>query len=190
MREQLLREADLTLKKTDEICRAAESMAAQMKIVGDTSGHTMVNVIKTKGPQTPAHKRSTQSQYNKANTGKQTRECWNCGQNHEIANKESCPAYGKEFKRCHTKNHFASKCWSKISPNQRTVRVVDTEENEVEVFPVEVAAIQLDDSHLITLKIESGNYIRFQPDTGAQCNVIPLTIYKKATRDVNYQMSL
>ena len=185
VRERLLREADLTLKKTDEICRAAESMAAQMKIVGDTSGQTMVNVIKTKGPQTPAHKRFTQSQYNKANTGKQTRECWNCGQNHEIANKESCPAYGKECKRCHKKNHFASKCWSKISPNQRTVRVVDTEENEDEVFPMEVAAIQLDDSQLITLKIESGNYIRFQPDTGAQCNVIPLTIYKKATRDVN-----
>ena len=47
VREWLLREVDLTLKKTDEICRAPENMAAQMKIVGDTSGQTMVNVIKT-----------------------------------------------------------------------------------------------------------------------------------------------
>ena len=40
--------------------------------------------------------------------GKQTRECWNYGQNHEIAIKESYPVYGKECKRCHKINHFAS----------------------------------------------------------------------------------
>ena len=43
----------------------------------------------------------------------------------------------------------------------------------------------LDDSQLVTLKLESGNYLRFQPDTGAQCNVVPLHLYKKATRDFN-----
>ena len=115
IRERLCREANLTLEKTDEICRATESM----KIVGDTSGQTAVNVIKTKVPQIPAYKRSMQSQHNKANTGKPTCGCWNCGQTHDIAIKESCPAYGKECKRCHKKNHFASKCWSKILPNQR-----------------------------------------------------------------------
>jgi len=36
VRECLLRETQLTLAKTDEICRAAESMTAQMKVVGDT----------------------------------------------------------------------------------------------------------------------------------------------------------
>ena len=35
VRERLLREANLTLAKTDEICRAAESMRAQIKVVGD-----------------------------------------------------------------------------------------------------------------------------------------------------------
>ena len=68
--------------------------------------------------------------------------------------------------------------------NQRSVRALDTEETEEdEVFPMEVAAVELDDSQLVTLKVESGNYIRFQADTGAQCNVIPLAIYKKATGD-------
>ena len=43
VREQLLRESNLTLSKTDEICRAAESMVAQMKVVGhmDSSGATV-----------------------------------------------------------------------------------------------------------------------------------------------------
>ena len=35
VRERLLRESGLTLKKTDDICRALESMQKQMKIIGD-----------------------------------------------------------------------------------------------------------------------------------------------------------
>ena len=55
-----------------------------------------------------------------------------------------------------------------------------------ELFGVEeISAVTLDDSHLVTLKLESGNYLRFQPDTGAQCNVVSLHLYKKATRDFN-----
>ena len=51
-----------------------------------------------------------------------------------------------------------------------------------EVFGVEeISAVALDDSQLVTLKLESGNYLHFQPDTGAQSNVVPLHLYKKAT---------
>ena len=49
----------------------------------------------------------------------------------------------------------------------------------------EISAVTLDDSQLVTLKLESGNYLRFQPDTGAQCNVVPLHLNKKVTRDFN-----
>ena len=44
VRERLLRETKLTLEKTDEICRASESMLAQMKIVGNSEGQT-VNAV-------------------------------------------------------------------------------------------------------------------------------------------------
>lgn len=40
----------------------------------------------------------------------------------------------------------------------------------------------------MTLRVESGNYIRFQPDTGAQCNVLPVHLYKKATKDHSLKM--
>ena len=40
-----------------------------------------------------------------------------------------------------------------------------------------------DDSQLVTLTLESGYYLLFLPDTGAQCNVVPLHLYKKATKD-------
>ena len=54
------------------------------------------------------------------------------------------------------------------------------------VFGVqEISAVTLDDSQLVTLNLESGNYFRFQPNTGAQCNVVPLHLYKKATENVD-----
>ena len=53
-----------------------------------------------------------------------------------------------------------------------------TRDNENdETFPMEVAAVELDDSQLVTLRLESANSIRFQAHTGAQCNVIPLEMY-------------
>ena len=41
----------------------------------------------------------------------------------------------------------------------------------------------LDDSQFVTLRVQSGNYIRFQVDMGTQCNVLPVDTYKKATGD-------
>ena len=49
----------------------------------------------------------------------------------------------------------------------------------------EISTVTLDNSQLVTLKLESGNYLRFQPDTGTQCNVVPLHLYKKAIKDVD-----
>ena len=47
----------------------------------------------------------------------------------------------------------------------------------------EISAVTLDDAQLVTLKLEFGNCLRFQPDTGTQCNVIPFDLYKEAARD-------
>ena len=74
--------------------------------------------------------------------------------------------------------------------NSQTVRAVDHEETEDteydEIYSIsDIAAVQLDDSQLVTLKQKPGNFLRFQPDTGAQCNVIHL--YKKATKDVGLE---
>ena len=66
-------------------------------------------------------------------------------------------------------------------PTTQRVRALDNEDDEV--LPMEVAAVELDNSQLVTLRLESANYIRFQADTGAQCNVILLEMYKQATSD-------
>ena len=64
----------------------------------------------------------------------------------------------------------------------RSIKAIDDDADEV--FQTRVSAVHLDDSQFVTLKLESGNCLRFQVDTGAQCNVIPLAaLYKTATND-------
>ena len=179
VRERLLRESQLTLKKTDEICRASESTAAQLKEVSE--GSDMVSVVSFR-------KKFQRPRGKKGDTDDSTKECGNCGRIHEPNN---CVARGKTCGNCGKLNHFAAVCRSgkrrDIKPdssvkaiNQETDRGDDSDE----IYVIsEIAVVTLDDAQLVTLRLESGNYLRFQPDTGAQCNVIPVHLYKKAAND-------
>ena len=80
--------------------------------------------------------------------------------------------------KCHKPNHFAIKCRSKQV--KRSVKAID---DSKEIYQTQVSEISIDNSQLVMLKLESGNYLRFQVDTGAQCNVVPLELHKKATKD-------
>ena len=178
VRERLLRESQLTLQKTDEICRASESTAQQLKEVseGDT-----VNAVNFR-------KKSRRPRGKKGDTDETTKACSNCGRIHEANN---CFARGKTCGSCGKLNHFAAVCRSgkrRDPQNDSSVKAVEQEfglgEDSDEIYVVrDIAAVTLDDAQLVTLRLESGNYLRFQPDTGAQCNVIPVQLYKKAAND-------
>ena len=170
VRERLLREAKLTLQRTDEICHAAESMVAQLKVVEDSNSLTVSAV--------GADKTHATDHANPVPTQNKGRECWSCGRRHELHRKELCPAYGKTCNHCHKPNHFAVKCRSRSKGKQ-----VNLLEDEEETFPADISSVALDDNQLVTLKLESGKYLKFQADTGAQCNVLPLSLYKRATKD-------
>ena len=71
---------------------------------------------------------------------------------------------------------------------QKDVKTVEElaklDESDREIYVIaEISTVTLDNSQLVTVKLESGNCLLFQPDTGPQCNVIPLELYKKATND-------
>ena len=174
VRGRLLRESGLTLKRTDEVCHAAESMTLKLKEVEDSSDSGMSTI---------AGNTETQ-QAGKPAEPKRMQECWNCGRRHEFQ-KELCPAYVKTCRKCHKPNHFAVKCRSRAAPS--TIRTVEDRQepgSSDETFPMEVAMATLDDSQFVTLRLKSGNHIRFHVDTGAQCNVVPLEVYKEATKEV------
>lgn len=187
VRERLLRESKLTLEKTDEICRASESMLAQMKVVGNDTSSTSVHAVgqgKRSGKFRNKNKKNTTI---KESNGIR-KECQNCGREHELS-REHCPAYQKACHNCGKLNHFEVKCRSRKRADKKKQKpfvqaIENHSDSETEVFNTDhISSIDLDDSQQVTLRLESGNYMRFQPDTGAQCNVIPVYLYKQATKD-------
>ena len=83
----------------------------------------------------------------------------------------------KSCNKCGLKNRFAKVCFGHLPKPRYRARLVNCFKYELsdEVFGVEeISAVTLDDSQLVTLKLEFGNYLRLQPDTGAQCNVVPV----------------
>ena len=174
-RERLLRTSELTLKKTDEICHAAESMSAQMRVVEESSTSPTVSAIE--------RDRSKPKLVENGSEPRRSRECWNCGRRHDIQKRELCPAYGKRCSKCRRLNHFAAKCRSGGSPSVRLVMSTEDQGESEQIFHTHTSTASLDDSQTVTLRLDSGSHIRFQVDTGAQCNVVPLGVYKKATSD-------
>ena len=144
-RERLLRESKLTLKNTDKICRAAESMLAQLKVMEDSSS-AAVSAVKSESDQ----------QQTSAKEGNTTREYWNCGRRHEFHKRELCPAYGKTCNKCCKPNHFAAKCCSKS--NTKSVKSV----NDDEIYQAHVCGTNTDDSQFVTLKLEVATSCTFK----------------------------
>lgn len=69
-----------------------------------------------------------------------------------------------------------------IDNNSTSVGAVNSD-SELEVFHADmISVVDLNDSQLVTLKLEFGNYLQFQPDIGAQCNVILVSLFNKATK--------
>ena len=89
-------------------------------------------------------------------------------------------------------NHFKVKCARARSGVRSLVAEHDQSESEqvrysdrqVQIYTIrQVAQIKLSNEQTITLKVRDHHYIRFQIDSGADCNVLPLHVYKVATGD-------
>ena len=88
----------------------------------------------------------------------------------------------KDCRKCRIKNHFANRC------KEDAKATVESDMYFEETYQTEeILAVRLDDSQLVTLQLESVNFIRFQPDKGAQCSVLPLLVYKRASNDHNLE---
>lgn len=126
VRETLLHESNLTLAKTNEICRAAKSMVAQVRVVG-SGDMANTNVSAVTQSNTPHTETSL----------KPTRDCWNCEWRHQFHQQALCPAFGKIRSKCKKPNHFATKCGSSTGSSHKTVQAVDDDDFD-EVFPTEI----------------------------------------------------
>jgi len=105
-------------------------------------------------------------------------ECWNCGQQHAF--------YKRELYKL---NHYAKKCCSgkdikAVEENDGEVDTIDMPKdmNTTDMMKTEMKCSL--PGHLASwMTHKSKGHMRFQIDTGAECNVLPVALYKKATED-------
>lgn len=109
--------------------------------------------------------------------------CKYCGLSHKV---RECPAYGKNCNSCLRKNHFSTVCRSK---NVSAIDFDSSDNDEYFISSIErVYAFEDDDDEVSYPWIEKiwidGKLVAFKIDTGAQINVLPLSIYKQLDTEI------
>ena len=161
VRENLLKEKKLTLEKAIDIARAAESTAVHM------SAESELSAVKEKEKEQSENVSSVSSGWIK--------DCRFCGRN---LKRRSCPAFGQICAYCKKRNHFADKC-----PAKSKVSTVQ------ERFCLSAAGVGNRGREMVILTVSkdskplSGHDVSFLMDMGAECNLLPLDVYKKVTGD-------
>ena len=104
--------------------------------------------------------------------------------------RDKCPAYGKVCHVCNKRNHFKVCCpciAKKVHEIEKDKSEEDFDQSNYEFF-IETVSIQ-DSAYINQIKNENSDWsitlpsngipVSYKIDTGAQCNVIPLTILRK-----------
>jgi len=172
----LLRERDLTLNKTIDICKATESAVTQEEVFRPETVNKL-HSYKDTVSMDKAHK-------SVSSTNKSRRRKY-CGTDHVFV-KEKCPAWGKVCASCSKRNHFAKMCHQSKSQdfrstNSRTkshkpIHHVEEKSNS-EVEWVNAIHKHEPNRKYDDLKCEmlvGDKTVAFQIDTGASINILPV----------------
>ena len=209
IKERLLRDPELTLQKTLDICRAAESSRQHVRAM--TSQEPEVNIIKH-GRHKYQHAAGKQPLYaSSANSSAQISKCRFCGKSHP---KGRCPAYGKTCGSCGFRNHFAAVCQhgrrnSNVSDNnknnfsnssnsknsqwKRNKRPVNLntidDEGDCDIDSLFIGSLNSkNDKWQETLTV-GGLPCTFKLDTGADANILPEQFVDKIQQSSNIKQT-
>lgn len=144
--KRLIKCRQLTLEQCINICRGEEAAGLRMQHLGLQKGEAELNSLE--------QKRSS--------------PCSFCGLRHQPS-KEKCPAWGKTCAKCKKLNHFARQCRS--VPVQSVEQAGDTEKEE---FMLNGVHQNPRCPALWAEVLVCGRPRRFQLDSGAAVNIIPL----------------
>lgn len=175
VRARLLREADLTMEKALDVCRASEITFTQMKAL-----HDEVEVHKVSTAR--AYKKGARSTKESSMNSEKKVDCDRCGYKHE---QRKCPAYGQTCRKCDKINHFAKMCRVNSQPKNKKMHVVeqqdgddDSDAEEMFIGTIEMRSIdaientKCDQDRWSEELLISKKRVKFRIDTGADCNVM------------------
>jgi hypothetical protein len=190
-RHKLLQQRDLTLARAIDICKASEAAARQLRVMTSSSADEVNAAMSTRLKRFgKSSSIQTRGQTERRDT-LGNRKCRFCCYYHE-PNKEDCPAFGKECRRCNRRNHFEAACTDKSSAagdkarggrRKQEVCAVDDSDDEELLTVYEVGAVSDEtDSRWYTRLSVDGRTIRFLLDSGATCNIIPAKLIEELGR--------
>ena len=193
LRERLLRETKLTLQNCLEICCASELSKERIKEI-DNAPAAEVHAVRN--PRNVKFKIGNQSDSRtQAKPKVMSHNCHYCGCKHEY-NKQKCPAFGQVCRKCHKKDHFAVMCgrtqnmqqqkksFSSKSKGQH-VHYVEDSKSEDDYYETIKTVTTVPQKHVYATMHVNGKPIKFQVDSGASCNVIPVS----ELQDVDYKLT-
>ncbi|XP_057679220.1 uncharacterized protein K02A2.6 isoform X2 [Corythoichthys intestinalis] len=182
VKERLLREMDLTLDKAVDICRAAEVAKSQLRAMRSAQPEASVEAL---------HKVAASSEKGRVGMTRQIRPpiksrpqaangdtCRKCGGTHKP---RQCPAFGVLCHNCNKKNHYAKVCSSSQKRGATVRGIHDLEVESLFIGTMSCAPPKnkhQDNAWYITANIKN-KVVRFKLDTGADANVLPLSILQK-----------
>jgi hypothetical protein len=153
LKDRLLRESNLDLNKTVQICKAAELAGVQLKTIQNDPDSCQV--LSVKKPVSFIN------------------DCKFCGQSHKV---RQCPAYGQRCTICKRLNHFAKVCRVKKRVYSVEEENVNKDSERVESLFLGVINNKVKLDWYEKLKVVSDGRcceLNVKLDTGAQANVIP-----------------
>ncbi|CAC5404775.1 unnamed protein product [Mytilus coruscus] len=191
VREKLINEgSELTLGKVKalDIARTYELSQRQLQTmnIGEDPNVNSINRKKIYSKQTP--KNSYPHKYEQGAKPKYKQDksklhvCQRCGYDHNAGS--YCPAKGKQCKKCDKKDHFAKMCKTR---KEKKVHEIDREEcsnyydsSDSDTLFVGALYNEKNDSDTWCEDITVENVsINFQFDTGARCNVLNRTDFRR-----------
>ena len=164
------------MAKVIDSCRAAELSQAQMREVdGNPNPTESVNMVRiTKRGATKISQRAS---------GNQNWLVCVISVEMLMSLKKNALLHMARGAICGKDNHFVRMCQKKSSQQKKVNTVEESSEDEVYILN-EVSLVQSGADQFVKLRLQkSGNFMKFLLDTGAECNVVPLKLYKEATGD-------
>jgi len=174
--------ATLSLDRALTIIRTAEASNKQSKnlktgdaaaIQGATSSYKR---FKQKSSKPPAGGSSS--------AGATFAGCWNCGSETRCKPLTACPAQGKDCRKCGLLNHYSKVCRNPKAATKTQQGIY------IDPSPPTVGAVNTSDLVELAIRPEkwtSSFMINFLPDTGADLDAIPESLYKRMFSKVALQ---
>lgn len=195
IREKLLSEGDKKLDKIIEMAKVLETTKEQSKEFSEEGRKSFIGQLRNNHPKMQLHQFNSQSksksgynltkpsqhgqQYKKGQIGQSSDKkiCNRCGQQHY---NNKCPAINATCFKCGRKNHYSKMCRGKI----KTVNNIEnSSEEEEQLFLGMITDNKINNkSWYVNIKINNFT-TKLQIDTGAQCNIMSITEFKKLKLD-------